>query len=159
MYRGLEHSIGTSLKRITADSEPHHQIRNFVLFCNTCVFFCFWIQMASKQIAHVLQKKFGRFATVLIYAVLEWVLILLLLIGALLFYLATKFAEYFGLPPPCPWCSRIDHILGNGEPAFYTKFVCDLHVREISSLGYCHVHKKLSDIQGMCEDCLLSFAT
>lgn len=115
--------------------------------------------MASKQIAHVLQKKFGRFATVLIYAVLEWVLILLLLIGALLFYLATKFAEYFGLPPPCPWCSRIDHILGNGEPAFYTKFVCDLHVREISSLGYCHVHKKLSDIQGMCEDCLLSFAT
>lgn len=115
--------------------------------------------MASKQIAHVLQKKFGRFATVLIYAVLEWVLIVLLLIGALLSYLTTKFAEYFGLHPPCPWCSRIDHVLGNEEEAFYTKFVCDLHAREISSLGYCHVHKKLSDMQGMCEDCLLSFAT
>lgn len=115
--------------------------------------------MASKKIAVVLQKKFGRFATVLIYAVLEWVLILMLLIGALLSYLTTKFAEYFGLQPPCPWCSRIDHVLGNEDQAFYTKFVCDLHAREISSLGYCHVHKHLSDIQGMCEDCLHSFAT
>ncbi|KAH9322943.1 hypothetical protein KI387_017582, partial [Taxus chinensis] len=114
--------------------------------------------MASKQIALVMQKKFGRIGTVLIYAVLEWVLILMLIIDALLSYFTRKFAEYFGLHPPCIWCNRLDHVLGNQEPGFYMKLVCDQHAREISSLGYCHVHKHLSDVQGMCEDCLLSFA-
>lgn len=94
----------------------------------------------------------------LIYAVLEWALILLLIIGALLSYLTRKFAEYFGLHPPCLWCNRLDHVLDNQEPGFYRKLVCDQHAKEISSLGYCHIHKHLSDVQGMCEDCLLSFA-
>ncbi|XP_057859134.2 uncharacterized protein LOC131067970 [Cryptomeria japonica] len=114
--------------------------------------------MASKQIAVVMQKNFGRIGTVLIYAVLEWALILLLIIGALLSYFTRKFAEYFGLHPPCLWCNRLDHVLDNQEPGFYRKLVCDQHAREISSLGYCHAHKHLSDVQGMCEDCLLSFA-
>ncbi|KAK4750730.1 hypothetical protein SAY87_004212 [Trapa incisa] len=37
--------------------------------------------------------------------------------------------------------------------------MCESHKREISSLAYCHVHKKLSDIRQMCEGCLLSYAT
>eukprot|EP00252_Welwitschia_mirabilis_P005837 TRINITY_DN16441_c0_g1_i1.p1 TRINITY_DN16441_c0_g1~~TRINITY_DN16441_c0_g1_i1.p1 ORF type:complete len:1082 (-),score=258.06 TRINITY_DN16441_c0_g1_i1:260-3505(-) len=113
--------------------------------------------MASKQIALVLRKKCGRIGTILIYAVLEWMLILMLLIGALWSYLTRKFAEFFGLHPPCAWCSRLDHLLGESDPGFFKRLLCDRHAKEISSLGYCHIHRNLADVQGMCEDCLISF--
>ncbi|KAJ0014133.1 hypothetical protein Pint_20452 [Pistacia integerrima] len=37
--------------------------------------------------------------------------------------------------------------------------ILECHKLEISSLGFCHVHNKLVDVHGMCENCLFSFAT
>ncbi|KAF2607941.1 hypothetical protein F2Q68_00046456 [Brassica cretica] len=51
-------------------------------------------------------------------------------------------------------------LLGLFAPHFYyNDSICDSHKRKVSSLAYCHVHKKLSEIKHMCEGCLLSFAT
>lgn len=109
--------------------------------------------MASNCFAKVLQRNSWRLTTILVYAVLEWILILLLLINALFQYIITKFATFFGLHPPCLWCSRVDHILEPKEPDFYRKLICERHAREISLLGYCSTHRKLADAHGMCEEC------
>ncbi|KAG6584249.1 putative myosin-binding protein 5, partial [Cucurbita argyrosperma subsp. sororia] len=42
---------------------------------------------------------------------------------------------------------------------YYNNAICESHKKDVSSLAYCHNHKKLSDIRKMCEVCLLSFAT
>ncbi|GLJ49149.1 hypothetical protein SUGI_1036840 [Cryptomeria japonica] len=115
--------------------------------------------MASNGFAKVLKRNSWRLTTILVYAVLEWMLILLLLISALFQYITTKFASFFGLQPPCLWCSRLDHILEPKEPDFYRKLICDRHAKEISLLGYCRNHRKLADAHGMCEDCAFSMPT
>eukprot|EP01018_Ginkgo_biloba_P035741 Gb_39049 [translate_table: standard] len=115
--------------------------------------------MASNGFAKVLQRNSWRLTTILVYAVLEWILIFLLLISALFQFMITKFASFFGLHPPCLWCSRLDHILESKEPDFYRKLICDRHAREISLLGYCLTHRKLAEVHGMCEECLLSRPT
>ncbi|XP_061971216.1 probable myosin-binding protein 4 isoform X2 [Populus nigra] len=102
------------------------------------------------------QRNLQRFMTVLQSAASEWFLIFLLLIDAALSYLLTKFASYCRLQIPCMFCSRLDHFLGNEKPGFYKNVICSNHRSEISTLISCHIHGKLADGYGMCEECLLS---
>ncbi|XP_019066892.1 probable myosin-binding protein 5 isoform X1 [Solanum lycopersicum] len=106
------------------------------------------------------EQKMGKFAFFLIYALLEWVMILLLFIEGFLAFFSNEYAKLFDLKIPCLLCTRIDHILVHRDASFYyNDSICEVHKKDISSLAYCHVHKKLSDIKNMCEGCLLSFAT
>ncbi|CAK7346459.1 unnamed protein product [Dovyalis caffra] len=102
------------------------------------------------------QRNLQRFTTVLQSAACEWFLIFLLLIDAVLSYLLTKFASYCRLQIPCMFCSRLDHFLGDEKSGFYKNAICSNHRSEISSLISCHIHGKLADGYGMCEECLLS---
>ncbi|RZC62425.1 hypothetical protein C5167_024189 [Papaver somniferum] len=92
-------------------------------------------------------------------AVLEWFLIGLLYINALLSYIITKFARSFKLQTPCLLCSRLDHVVGDEKPGFYKDLICSTHQLEVSSLVFCHIHNKIADVHGLCESCLFSFAT
>ncbi|KAK1310856.1 hypothetical protein QJS10_CPA08g00176 [Acorus calamus] len=100
-----------------------------------------------------------RFISVLSSAAFEWLLILMLFLNAWFSFLVTKFARFCKLQTPCLLCSRLDHILGCEKPGFYWNLICRAHKLEISSLAYCHKHKKLSDVHQMCEGCLISYAT
>ncbi|KAB2022259.1 hypothetical protein ES319_D07G196700v1 [Gossypium barbadense] len=117
---------------------------------------------AGNKFARFLHKHTSKITVILVYAVLEWILIFLLLLNSFFTYLITKFANYFGLKPPCPWCSRVDHVL---EPDFsnssnsYRDLVCDKHGSEISKLSYCSSHGKLAETHLMCEECLASRPT
>ncbi|XP_062080676.1 myosin-binding protein 1-like [Humulus lupulus] len=102
------------------------------------------------------QKPRGFMAN-LTSAACEWFLIFLLLIDAVLSYLLTKFADYCKLQTPCILCSRLDHVIGNERPEFYRNLLCRNHISEISSLISCHIHGKLADGHGMCDDCIFSF--
>ncbi|KAL2542509.1 Myosin-binding protein 2 [Abeliophyllum distichum] len=103
-------------------------------------------------------RNTNKFTLILMYAVLEWILILLLLLNSLFSYLIIKFAKYFGLNPPCLWCSRVDHIFAPAKKNknLHRDLLCEVHAKEISKLGYCLNHQKLVDSQDMCEDCLSS---
>ncbi|CAM0876901.1 unnamed protein product [Alopecurus aequalis] len=102
--------------------------------------------------------RYQQFSALLSSAALEWVLMLLMLLEGLLSYLSTSFARLCNLQPPCPMCSRLDHVLG-GEPRHrYRDLMCGSHKAEASSWAFCHVHQNLADVHGMCEACLLSFA-
>lgn len=106
------------------------------------------------------EENMGKFPQFLIYAVLEWVMIILLFIDGFLSFIANEYARFFELRNPCLLCTRIDHVLVNRNSGFYcNESICEVHKKDVSSLAYCHVHKKLSDIRNMCEGCLLSFAT
>ncbi|XP_073287717.1 myosin-binding protein 2-like isoform X1 [Primulina huaijiensis] len=114
--------------------------------------------MAPNKFATMLNRNTNKISMILIYAVLEWILIALLLLNSLFSYLIIKFAKYFGLKPPCLWCTRLDHIF---DPAKRGKnlgkdLLCEAHSKEISKLGYCLNHQKLVESQEMCEDCLSS---
>ncbi|XP_022776436.1 myosin-binding protein 2 [Durio zibethinus] len=113
--------------------------------------------MAANKFATMLHKNTNRITVILVYALLEWILIVLLLLNSLFSYLIIKFADYFGLKRPCLWCTRLDHIF---EPSKYKNscrdLVCDDHAKEISELGYCSNHRKLAESQDMCEECLSS---
>ncbi|KAF2308382.1 hypothetical protein GH714_006618 [Hevea brasiliensis] len=110
--------------------------------------------MAANKFATMLHRKTNKITLILVYAMLEWVLIVLLLLNSLFSYLIIKFADYFGLKRPCLWCSRLDHYF---EPAkfqnSYRSHVCEAHAMEISKLGFCSNHRKLAESQDMCEDC------
>lgn len=113
--------------------------------------------MAANRFATMLQRNSHKLVLLLVYAVLEWVLILLLLLNSLFSYFITKFATYFGLQKPCLWCSRVDHILEPGSRTkCYTDLVCESHAAEISRLGYCSDHHKLVESRNMCGSCLPS---
>ncbi|KAJ1285645.1 hypothetical protein BS78_03G293800 [Paspalum vaginatum] len=86
-------------------------------------------------------------------ALLEWILMLLLFIDAVYSFLVTRFARLCRLPAPCPFCSRLDHVLGNEKPCFYRELICKTHKSEISSLAFCRLHQKLAGAQSMCERC------
>lgn len=111
--------------------------------------------MASNRFATMLHRNTNKITMILVYAALEWVLILLLLLNSLFSYFITKFADYFGLKHPCLWCSRVDHVLDRGKKvnSIGVNSVCDHHASEISQLGYCHRHQKLAKSQEMCENC------
>ncbi|KAK4427209.1 putative myosin-binding protein 5 [Sesamum alatum] len=106
------------------------------------------------------EEGFETFPNFLIYAVLEWVMIILLFVDGLLAFISNELAKFFGLQIPCLLCTRIDHVLVHRHSSFYyNDSMCEVHKKDISSLAYCHMHKKLSDIRNMCQGCLLSFAT
>ncbi|KAK3020037.1 hypothetical protein RJ639_003287 [Escallonia herrerae] len=111
--------------------------------------------MAANKFATMLHRNTNRITLILIYAVLEWTLIVLLLLNSLFSYLIIKFADYFGLKPPCLWCSRVDHFFEPQKKNNNTRreLLCELHSAEISNLGYCSNHQKLAAYQDMCEDC------
>ncbi|XP_057496292.1 myosin-binding protein 3-like isoform X2 [Actinidia eriantha] len=113
-------------------------------------------KMAANKFATMLQRNTHKITVILVYAVLEWVLILLLLLNSLFSFLISKFATYFGLKPPCLWCSRVDHILdpNKGSKNSYRDLVCESHAAEISKLGYCPNHQKLAETHNLCKDCL-----
>ncbi|KAL8210584.1 hypothetical protein R6Q57_005021 [Mikania cordata] len=105
------------------------------------------------------EEELGIFPHFLVWAVLEWMLIISLYLDGLFTFISNKFADAFELDPPCVLCTRIDHALcGKNPNLYYNESICDSHKKDISSLAYCHVHRKLSDIRTMCESCLLSFA-
>lgn len=113
--------------------------------------------MATNKFATMLYRKTPKIVVVLVYAVLEWVLIILLLLNSLFSYSIRKFSSYFGLKPPCLWCSRVDHIFEPGKNKnCYRDLVCDMHAAEISKLSYCSAHQNLAEQQDMCDDCLAS---
>ncbi|KAL9666547.1 hypothetical protein QQ045_000881 [Rhodiola kirilowii] len=116
--------------------------------------------MASRTFIQYVEQEWGRLPHFLIFAILEWILMLTLFLDGILAFSATLFAKFFGLPVPCVLCTRFDNINIRRKTGFcYNESVCEAHRKEISHLAYCHVHKKLSDIRKMCEGCLLSFAT
>ncbi|CAK9184736.1 unnamed protein product [Ilex paraguariensis] len=116
--------------------------------------------MASRSFESFVEQQLGRFAHFMIYAILEWVMIILLFIDGFLAFFANEFAKFFELRIPCLLCTRIDHVLVHRNSDFYyNDSICEDHKKDISSLAYCHMHRKLSNIKHMCEGCLLSFST
>ncbi|XP_020582121.1 myosin-binding protein 3-like [Phalaenopsis equestris] len=113
--------------------------------------------MAANRFATMLHRNTHRMAFLLIYTVLEWILIALLLLSALFSFLIAKFASFFGLKPPCIFCTRVDHLFQPGKGQRFCKdIICDSHAVEISKLGFCSKHQRLSDAGDMCEDCATS---
>nr|CAB3478473.1 unnamed protein product [Digitaria exilis] len=94
-----------------------------------------------------------RVSSALSTALLEWILMLLLFIDAVYSFLVTRFARFCRLPAPCPFCTRLDHVLGNEKPCFYRELICKTHKSEISSLAFCLLHQKLAGAKSMCEGC------
>ncbi|KAJ0256461.1 GTD-binding domain-containing protein [Hirschfeldia incana] len=116
--------------------------------------------MFKRSFKNFLEQELGSLPHFLIYSVLEWTLITILFIDGALAFLSNQYARFFELNTPCLLCTRIDHVLVPRDPRFYyNDSICDSHKKKVSSLSYCHVHKKLSEIKNMCEGCLLSFVT
>ncbi|KAK4281244.1 hypothetical protein QN277_012765 [Acacia crassicarpa] len=115
--------------------------------------------MAAAKISFVKTKGVWEFTALLVSAVCEWVLIILLLVYAVLAYLLTKLASFCGLQAPCILCSRLEFALGGQKPELYQTLLCSNHISELTSLISCHIHNKVADGGGMCDDCLLSFTT
>nr|GMC50639.1 probable myosin-binding protein 5 isoform X1 [Ipomoea batatas] len=85
------------------------------------------------------EKKFPKCVHLFIYAVLEWMMIMMILLDGFLGFLSDEFARK--------------------QNFCYNDCLCEDHKRDVSSLAYCHIHKKLSDIRNLCDNCLISFAT
>ncbi|CAN1216429.1 Probable myosin-binding protein 6 [Linum perenne] len=117
--------------------------------------------MAAQRTFKVfVEQELGKFSHFVIYALLEWFLILVLFIDGFLAFFAKEYAKFFELRVPCLLCTRIDHVfLRKRRDLYLNETICDSHRKHVSSLAFCHIHKKLSDIRTMCEGCLLSFAT
>jgi len=115
--------------------------------------------MADRSFNRFVEQELGKFPHFLIFTMLEWVLIIMLFIDGLLAFVANEFAKLFELQVPCLLCTRIAHALVHRDPEFYyNDWICEAHKKDVSSLAYCHNHKKLSDVRKMCEGCLFSFA-
>jgi hypothetical protein len=117
--------------------------------------------MAASVVAGKLAPA-HRVTSALAHAALEWVLIALLLINGLLAYAVARFADYFGLAPPCLLCSRVDRLFqaDGGEAGGARRLrgvLCGAHAAEISALGYCLSYRRLAEAYGMCEACLSSW--
>ncbi|KAK6261551.1 hypothetical protein QUC31_007367 [Theobroma cacao] len=116
--------------------------------------------MAKRTFKQFVEQELGQVLKFFIYAVLEWIMIFVLFIDGFLAFFANEFANFFELPIPCLLCTRIDHVLVRRNSDFYyNDSICEHHKKNVSTLAFCHAHKKLSDIRNMCESCLLSFAT
>ncbi|CAH9144070.1 unnamed protein product [Cuscuta epithymum] len=115
--------------------------------------------MTTLSFRSFAEQNVGRHGVALIYAALEFFMIVLLLLDGFLAFFSTEFAKLFELRPPCVLCTRIDRSLVHHRnlTSYWSGSVCEDHKRGISSLAYCHAHKMLSDIRTMCEGCLLSF--
>ncbi|KAF8103279.1 hypothetical protein N665_0188s0221 [Sinapis alba] len=132
------------------------QLLCFFLF----LFLLLQVTMLKRSFKNFVEQELGSFPQFFIYTLLEWTLITILFIDGVLAFLSNQYARFFELNTPCLLCTRIDHVLVPRDPHFYyNDSICDSHKKKVSSLAYCHVHKKLSEIKHMCEGCLLSFAT
>ncbi|PKA62183.1 hypothetical protein AXF42_Ash015067 [Apostasia shenzhenica] len=102
--------------------------------------------MAANRFATMLHRRTNRMMFLLIHSALEWIMIVLLLLNAFLFYLIGKFASFFGLNPPCVFCSRIDHLFEpeKGRSSF-RDLLCQTHASEISELELCSRYRRLTE--------------
>lgn len=108
----------------------------------------------------LIEEKFGTFPYFLIYALVEWVVIILLLLDGFLTFVSNEIARLFELKTPCLLCTQLDHVLVQRDSNFYyNDSICEVHKMDLSTLAYCHLHKRLSDIRTMCQGCLLAFVT
>ncbi|PKI78171.1 myosin-binding protein 3 [Punica granatum] len=114
--------------------------------------------MAANKFATMLHRNTNKITLILIYAVLEWALIVLLLLNSLFSYLILRFADCFGLDRPCPWCSRLDHLFDSRRTTPLRDLFCHRHASEISRLGFCSSHRRLAELPDLCEDCLSSLS-
>ncbi|CAF2181593.1 unnamed protein product [Brassica napus] len=132
------------------------QLLCFFLF----LFLLLQVTMLKRSFKNFVEQELGSLPQFLIYTLLELTLITILFIDGALAFISNQYARFFELNTPCLLCTRIDHVLVPRNPHFYyNDSICDSHKKKVSSLAYCHVHKKLSEIKHMCEGCLLSFAT
>ncbi|XP_071686307.1 myosin-binding protein 2 [Rutidosis leptorrhynchoides] len=113
--------------------------------------------MAANKFATIVHKNSNRITLVLIFAVLEWTLIILLLLNSIFSYFIIKFARFFGLKPPCLWCIRLDRFFEPELKNSHRDLLCDLHSKEVSQLGFCLKHKKLAESHDMCDVCSSEF--
>ncbi|KAL4559250.1 hypothetical protein LXL04_031385 [Taraxacum kok-saghyz] len=118
------------------------------------------MRKSKRTFRMFVEEELGEFPHFVVWAILEWMLIISLYLDGFLSFISNKFADIFELDPPCVLCTRVDHapINGKNPTSYYSDSICDSHKKDISSLAYCHVHRKLSDIRTMCEGCLLSFS-
>ncbi|CAI0549563.1 unnamed protein product [Linum tenue] len=118
------------------------------------------VPTTKRTLRGYVEQELGKWPHFIVYAVLEWFLILVLFVDGFLAFFANEYAKLFDLRLPCLFCTRIDHAFRHRSHDFYyNDSICDSHRKKVSSLAYCHIHKRLSDIRKMCEGCLLSFAT
>nr|KAJ0190800.1 hypothetical protein LSAT_V11C800406650 [Lactuca sativa] len=113
--------------------------------------------MAANKFATMVHNNTNKITLVLIYAVLEWILIILLLLNSIFSYLIIKFAQFFGLKPPCLWCVRLECFFEPQNKNSHRDLLCELHAKEVSQLGFCSNHRKLAESHDMCEDCSSGF--
>ncbi|KAK8587413.1 hypothetical protein V6N13_086400 [Hibiscus sabdariffa] len=116
--------------------------------------------MGKQSFKQFVERELGSVPKFYIYALLEWVMIIMLYLVGFVAFIANEFAKFFELPIPCLLCTRLDLlVLGRTEDFHYNESICHRHKKSVSCLAFCHAHKKLSDIRNLCESCLLSFAT
>lgn len=114
----------------------------------------------SSRYKQFVEDNLGEIPQFIIYAALEMGIICLLYLEAFFAFISYEFASFFDLQIPCLLCTRIEHVLLNKDSHyFHNESFCESHKKAVSSLAYCHFHRKISDIKNMCEGCLLSFAT
>ncbi|KAI3516662.1 hypothetical protein L1887_15585 [Cichorium endivia] len=113
--------------------------------------------MAANKFATMVHNNTNKITLVLIYAVLEWILIVLLLLNSIFSYLIIKFAQFFGLKPPCLWCVRLECFFEPQNTNSHRDLLCERHAKEVSQLGFCSNHRKLAESHDMCEDCSSGF--
>ncbi|KAK9060067.1 hypothetical protein SSX86_020771 [Deinandra increscens subsp. villosa] len=109
--------------------------------------------MAANKFASMVHKNTNKITLVLIYAFLEWILIILLLLNSIFSYFIIKFAQFFGLKPPCLWCVRLDRFFDPKNRDSHRDLLCERHSKEVSELGFCSKHGKLAESHEMCNDC------
>ncbi|XP_010525069.1 PREDICTED: myosin-binding protein 3-like [Tarenaya hassleriana] len=111
--------------------------------------------MAANRFATMLSRNTNRITVILVYAVLEWLLIVFLFLHSLFTYLLVKFASYFGLKQICLLCSRLDPVFErNPETGLaYKELICENHAVQLSGLSFCKNHRKFADSMKMCSDC------
>ncbi|KAJ0808481.1 putative myosin-binding protein [Helianthus annuus] len=97
----------------------------------------------------------NKFMHHLSMAACEWFLIFLMYMDAALGLILTKFARQCELQPPCLFCFRFDHVFGEKPDAYLSHF-CNKHRGEVTCLVSCDLHRKLSDVREMCDDCFTS---
>lgn len=116
-------------------------------------------EKAPRSFSRYVEEELGRLPHFLIYAFLEWMMIVILFLDGFLSFVANRLAKFFDLKVPCLLCTRIDAHSHGDSDFCYNDSICEYHKKDVSNMAFCHNHKKLSDIRTMCEGCLLSFAT
>ncbi|KAL1553530.1 hypothetical protein AAHA92_14194 [Salvia divinorum] len=109
--------------------------------------------MPIELVKWLWEQPLASFPHSLRNSIVQCFMIVLLFIDRLLAFVSNEFASLFGLRQPCLLCPR------RTADFYYNDTICDVHKRDVSSLGYCAVHNKLSDIRSMCHVCIVSFAT